>query len=226
MSIFSDVLSSFILGLLTPLTAVCVLPLYPGFLAYLATQFTGTEEENRRHYAMFGLLITLGVILFMTLLGLIFTTILQESLTSVIGIVSPVAFSILGIISILLIFNVEMGKIIPKAKVPVLKNPILSALLYGFFFGAIVIPCNPAFIAAFFARVVLVQNFLPGMLNFIFFGIGLGFPLLAFSLISQGWSQKIIGFATVNKRAINFIAGIVMLGISLYYLIYVFKVFS
>jgi len=214
---------SFLLGLLTPLTAVCVLPLYPAFLAYLSNQFN-PEEQNKKRYALFGFLITLGVIIFMFVLGLLFTTILQKSLTGVIGIVSPIAFGILGIISLFLIFNVDLSRFIPKLKTPTSKHPTLNALLYGFFFGAIVIPCNPAFIAAFLARSVLVTDFFSSMLNFVSFGLGLGFPLLLFSLISANHSQKIISFLTTHKRKINFLAGIIMLGISVYYLFFVFKV--
>ena len=221
-----DFLNSFILGLLTPLTAVCVLPLYPGFLAYLANQFSSDEKGIRGRYAMFGFIITLGVILFMLLLGLIFTTILQVSLTKVIGIVSPIAFGILGIISIFLIFDFDLSRFLPKVKVPAVKNPVINALIYGFFFGAIVVPCNPGFIGAFFARAFIFTNFLDSMLNFILFGFGLGFPLLLFSLISANWSERIIGFLTSKKRLINLIAGIVMLIISLYYLIFVFRVFE
>jgi len=221
-----DIFSSFMLGLLTPLTAVCVLPLYPAFLAYLANQFSGEEETSRKTYAMFGVLIVFGVILFMLLLGLIFTTILKVSLTSVIRIVSPIAFGILIIISIALILNVDFSRFIPKPKTPSAKSPVVNALLYGFFFGAIVIPCSPAFISAFFARSLLFSNFFNTMLNFVFFGIGLGFPLLLFSLASSKWSQSIINFATRNKKKINIGSGIIMLVISLYYLIFVFRVFG
>lgn len=218
----ADLGTSFVLGLLTPLTAVCVLPLYPGFLAYLANQFSG--KANRKQYALLGLVITLGVILFMFLLGILFTTILQVSLTKVIGIISPIAFGILGMISILLILDVDLGRFLPKAHIQTTKNPLWSALIYGFFFGAIVIPCNPAFIGAFFARVLLFDNATNSIFNFIFFGFGLGFPLLAFSLLSAKWNSVIISFVTKYKTSINRIAGIIMLGISLYYLIFVFKV--
>lgn len=222
-------LDSFLLGLATPLTAVCVLPLYPAFLTYLTNQFQtkkGNSEVSRKHYALFGLLVTVGVIIFMLLLGIIFTTILQKSLTNVIGIISPIAFSILALISILLIFNVDIGRFIPKAKTPTTKHPVLGALSYGFFFGAIVIPCNPAFIAAFFARAFLATGFVSSMTNFFSFGLGLGFPLLAFSLLSVNWSQSIISFLTRHKRKINLIAGIIMLVVALYYLICVFSVFG
>lgn len=224
--VFANFFNSFVLGLLTPLTAVCVLPLYPGFLAYLANQFSIKENGVRKRYAMFGFLITLGVILFMFILGLIFTTLLKVSLTNVIGIVSPIAFGILFFVSLFLIFDFDFSRYLPKVNVPIMKNPVLSALMYGFFFGAIVIPCNPGFIAAFFARALLFDNFIFSIGNFLFFGFGLGFPLLLFSLISVNWSSAIIRFLTMNKRRINFIAGAIMLLISVYYLVFVFKIFG
>lgn len=219
-----DILSSFILGLLTPLTAVCVLPLYPGFLAFLAQQFPGNEKATRKQYALLGLVITVGVILFMFLIGVLFTTFWQVSLTRIIGIVSPIAFSILAIVSILLILDIDLGRFLPKAQIKMTKSPLLSALLYGFFFGAIVIPCNPGFIAAFFARVLLFSDPLTSIAHFLLFGLGLGFPLLLFSLLSARWNTSIITFVTAHKTAINRIAGIIMLVISLYYLVLVFRV--
>lgn len=219
-----DIFTAFVLGLLTPLTAVCVLPLYPGFLAYLASKLG--VEENKKLLFGFGLIVTLGVIVFMFLLGLIFTTILEVSLTKVIGIISPIAFGILAVISILLIFDVDIGKYIPRANVPVMKNPLFDAFVYGFFFGAIVIPCNPLFIAALFTRTLASMNIVINMLSFVAFGIGIGFPLLVFSAISGAKSKAVINFLVGQKRKINLIAGIFMLGVSLYYLIFVFRIFG
>ena len=227
MGLFSTIGSAFILGLLTPLTAVCVLPLYPGFLAFLSNRFSSENGKVKGgSLAKFGVIVVSGVILFMLLLGLLFTTILQASLTSVIGIVSPIAFGILGIISLFLIFDVDFSRFLPKYNAPVTGNPTWSAFIFGFFFGAIVIPCNPAFIAAFFARSLVVENFFSSMLGFLSFGFGLGAPLLLFSLVSAGWSQSVIGYLTAHKTIINRTAGIVMLGISIYYLFFVFRIFG
>jgi len=213
--------ASFVLGLGTPLAAVCVLPLYPAFLAFLANQFSA--KEGKKKYALLGLLITAGVIVFMLLIGLLFTTLFQQSLTGVIQKVSPIAFIILGVISLFLIFNFDFGKFFPKVNAPLLKNPLLTAFVYGLFFGAIVLPCNPAFIGVFFARALFFGSFFSSMFHFLLFGLGLGFPLLLFSLISSNWSTSIIKWLTQKKRLINLIAGIIMLGISLYYLIFVFN---
>lgn len=225
MALAVDIIGSFILGLLTPLTAVCVLPLYPGFLAFLSNRFSG--KESRKTFFMFGLTILVGIISFMILLGLVFTTFLQKSLTSVIGIISPIAFAVLGLISLTLIFNMDLSRFIPKPNIQTAnKSPLKSAFIFGFFFGAIVLPCNPAFIAAFFARAFLFGNFVSSISNFLAFGFGLGAPLVILSLISGQWSQKIIGFLAKNKKAINLISGLIMLGISIYYLFFVFKIFS
>jgi cytochrome c-type biogenesis protein len=225
MELLADLGETFVLGLLTPLGAVCVLPLYPGFLAYLANQLSG-KQASRKTFIYFGLIISSGVILFMTLLGLVFSTILEVSLTNVIQVVSPIAFGILFMISLLLIFNVDIGRFLPKARAPITKNPLANAFVFGFFFGAIVVPCNPAFIAVLFTRTISTVDFLANFLRFLFFGVGLAFPLLLFAVISGASSQTIINFLTRYKRIINLIAGIIMLGISIYYLIFVFEIFG
>lgn len=220
---FANLFTSFLLGLLTPLTAVCVLPLYPAFLAYLSDQMSGREEDKRLPL-FFGILISAGVIVFMTLLGLIFTTVLQVSLTKVVGIVSPIAFGILFVLSILLIMDYDLGKFFPQRNVSDDRNPMITAFLYGFFFGAVVVPCNPGFIAALFAKTLTTIDFVGNMLDFFAFGFGISFPLILFSLLSLSKSMKIISVLVNYKRKINLFAGIFMLVISLYYLIIVFKV--
>jgi cytochrome c-type biogenesis protein len=95
---------AFLLGLATPLGAVCVLPIYPGFLVYLSTQVSA-EKTSRTTIFLFGLIITSGVILFMFLMGLLFTTVLEVSLTSIVEIISPIAFGILLIMSLILIIT-------------------------------------------------------------------------------------------------------------------------
>ena len=216
----ADIFTAFTLGFLTPLTAVCVLPLYPAFLAYLSNQFSG--KEDKKVYVLAGLVTALGVILSMAIVGVVFTTILQKSLTNVIGILSPIAFVVLALISLLLIFNINVGDYLPKVKAPLTKSPLKSAFLFGLFFGAIVLPCNPLFIAALFTRAVSITGFLENMINFVSFGFGMAAPLLVIAAVSTAASQKIIGLLTNYKRQINLVTGLIMLGISIYYLFFVF----
>jgi cytochrome c-type biogenesis protein len=160
------------------------------------------------------------------LFGLIFTTILEVSLTNIVGIASPIAFGVLVVISFLLIFNVDISRFLPKARTRLTKSPWLSAFLYGLSFGAIVIPCNPAFIAVLFTTTATGVGFAVNIARFVVFGIGIGFPLLVIAAVSSARSDAIIDFLSRHKKAINRTVGGVMLGISLYYLIVVFQVFN
>ena len=226
---------AFLLGLATPLGAVCVLPIYPGFLVYLSSQVSG-GRTGRKTIFLFGLIITTGVILFMFLMGLVFTTLLEVSLTSIVQIVSPIAFGILLVISLILIVtgirslvtgvDIDIWRYLPKGRAPMTKNPWVSAFLYGFFFGAIVVPCNPGFIAILFARAVSTVDFVQNIFRFLSFGFGVGFPLLVLAGISSTATDTIMNFLTKHGKWVNLIAGIIMLGISLYYLIFVFRIFE
>lgn len=233
MALLADLGESFVLGVLTPLGAVCVLPLYPGFLAYLSNRLAdrgaaqATKRAAKRSTILWiSLSVTGGVVLFMFALGLLFTTILQVSLTRVIGIVSPIAFGILIVLSLLLLFDVDFNRLLPHAKVPKAKSPWLSAFLYGFFFGAIVIPCNPLFIAVFFTRSASVVGYGENLLRFLAFGIGIAAPLVALAALSTAASGAVIGFLTRHRSLINRIAGALMLAISIYYLVFVFRIFE
>ncbi len=219
-----EFVTSFLLGLATPLTALCVIPLYPSFISYLSKQLD--EDASQKTYAFFGLLVVAGVISFMLAMGLVFTTFIQASLTSVIEIVSPLAFGILGMMSLFMIFEIDFQRYLPSKRSPEFENPLFNAYSFGFFFGAIIIPCNPAFIATFLARAFLFKSPISSLLNFTLFGLGIGFPLMAFSMLSSAKSQEIIGFLKMHESKIYRGSGVLMLSISLYYLIKVFKVLN
>ncbi len=222
MGVFSNALEFLWLGIITPLTAVCVIPLYPAFLARLS-RTVGGRHNDRKLLAMFGVLVVAGVIAFMAVLGLVFTRYLQVSLTRVIGVVSPIAFGVLAVIAVLMLLDIKIKR---KVRPNRLANPYVSAFLYGFFFGGIVVPCNPAIITAAFLRASTVTSQIANQVNFVFYGLGIGMPLLAFSLVSPAFSRKMVNFFVKYSSWINRIAGAILLGISLYYLIFVFHVFG
>ena len=212
----------FLIGVATPLTAACVIPLYPAFLAFLANQGDGGE---RRSIVTLGLLVTTGVIACLALIGLVFTTLLESSLTLVVEAVSPIAFAILVVVSVALLLDLGVFTRMPTVEPPQSSHPSIAAFGYGFFFGAIVLPCNPAFVALFFARVpILFDSQLESFLGFLAFGIGIGAPLLAFSLVSQPFATTVTRTLARHSGPVNRVTGAVMLVVSAYYLVVVFGV--
>lgn len=219
MGALAEVFTSFTLGLATPLSAVCVVPLYPGFLAFLSNQ-----HEDAPSVAVLAVLVTGGVVGFMAAVGVIFTTLLESSLTAVVETVSPLAFAVLALFGVVLVADRHPQSWLPTVEPPQSRYPSLSALLYGGFFGAIVLPCNPGFISVFFARALLFTDPLVSLANFGAFGVGMGTPLLAFGFVSDPWRDRVVGVLTGNRRAINRVTGAVLLAISGYYLFVVFEV--
>jgi cytochrome c-type biogenesis protein len=219
MGLLGQLATSYTLGLATPLSAVCVIPLYPGFLAFLANQ-----DEDAPSIAVLGGLVALGVIVFMTAVGVLFTTLLEVSLTAVVETVSPPAFALLAVLGVVLLLDLHPQSRLPTVEPPGTRYPSLSAFVYGAFFGAIVLPCNPGFISVFFARAFLFGDPLSSLANFGVFGVGMATPLLALAVVSEGARSRVLGLLTSHRRAVDAGTGLVLLAISLYYLLFVFEV--
>jgi cytochrome c-type biogenesis protein len=79
-------------------------------------------------------------------------------------------------------------------------------------------------IAAFFTKALATTtaHFLLNIIHFLLFALGIAFPLLLIALVSGTVSQRIVRFLINKKAVINRVAGVIMLGISLYYLLFVF----
>lgn len=209
----------FILGVLTPLSAVCVIPLYPAFIAFLASAGDG---ERRHSVAILGLLVVAGVVSFMALVGILYSMVLGEAVNSAVETISPIAFWLLVLVGIVMIGNPGVFSRLPTAEPPQTRYPTVSAFSYGFFFGAIVLPCNPGLIAAFFSTTpVLYETQLESMLGFVSFGLGIGAPLLVFALLSQPFGSRLTRGLARHSTLVYRATGLILVTIAGYYLLFV-----
>ena len=209
---------SFLAGLYTPLGAMCVLPLYPGYLAFLA----GRTKDGGSSTATLGLAVTGGVLLAMFSFGLLFISILKISTGDVLEILGPAIYLVLAIMSIAMIAGFDISRFFPMISTPVGRTPYITAILFGAFFGLVALPCNPGSIILLFAISATTADFIANFINFVLFGVGMASPLLFLSLLSLERSRTVIRFFTTRHLLINRIAGVLMLLVSLYYLVFVF----
>lgn len=213
----------FLLGVGTPLTAVCVVPLYPAFVAYLAN----SERPGGGSLSplVVGALVVAGVIAFMGLVGVAFSRLFSGSLTGVSEVVSPIAFGVLVLVGLVLLADVDVFGRVPSVDPPRFQYPSATAFSYGFFFGAIVLPCNPGFIALLFARhPVHFDTQLQELGGFLAFGLGIGAPLLALAVLSESLGQRATRWLARRKSAINRLTGAIVLAVSAYYLVEIYEV--
>ncbi|PKL60291.1 MAG: hypothetical protein CVV33_03405 [Methanomicrobiales archaeon HGW-Methanomicrobiales-4] len=210
---------SFLAGLYTPLGAMCVLPLYPGYLAFLAGR---SAQGKRVSTLLLGIAVTAGVIGAMLAFGVVFVSILQVSTGLVIGYLGPLVYLILAIMSIGMILGVDIGRIFPTFHSPEARTPWITAALFGAFFGLVALPCNPASIILLFALSTTTADFLANFINFVIFGVGMATPLLILSAFSIDANRRAVSFFTRYHGVINRGAGVLMFIVALYYLIFVF----
>ena len=182
-------LTSLTIGLLAT-TSPCVLPLYPGYLAYIAGSSSGTA--NRRIAGLLGFFVLLGVLVMMLLLGGVIA-LLSISIGRALSVVVPLADLTIIALGVMLLLNINVFKQLPQIRVPVVSHPFANAFLYGLLYGPIALPCSGPLLVSIFALSFTAQEALGRLVVFLWFGLGFGLPLLLLSLISgaaQRWITR------------------------------------
>jgi cytochrome c-type biogenesis protein len=213
---------AFAAGLLTPLGAACVLPLYPGYLSFLAGHAGAVRGLGAR--LSLGIAAGAGILVSMFAFGLVVVLMLSYPLADALGIISPVAYSVLGIIGVLLILGRGPEFTFSSPHLPGDRMPFFGAFLFGLFFGILILPCNAAPIAVLLALSTSTSDFIANMLNFIFFGAGMAVPLIALSAVSLFRGKEATALLVRHKRIINLVTGTLMVIVALYYLFAVIRI--
>ena len=202
-------ITSLLLGLLTT-TSPCILPLYPGFLAYLS----GQNEMGRQKYFL-GLFVLAGVLTMMlTLGGLI--ALLAIPVGSVLVYILPLADLLIFLLGILLLLNRNPFKTLPQIQLPVLRHPFINAYVYGLLYGPIALPCSGPMVVSIFALSFTAGEAFSQLWVFLWFGLGLGVPLLVLSLLSGVLQRQLTVLFARHSRVVNFIGGLLLVGVAIY----------
>jgi cytochrome c-type biogenesis protein len=198
-------------GLLATLSP-CVLPLYPGFLAYLSGQ--AAVEQGRPRYFL-GLFVLAGVLSAMLILGAIMAT-LAVSIGHVLAILIPAAIAVILVLGVLLVFNRNPFYRLPQVKVPLLRRPSLNAYAYGLLYGPIAMPCSGPMVVAIFVYSFTFGEAVNQLWAFLWFGLGFGVPLLLISLLSGAMQRDLTRWFARHSKTINLVGGLLLIAVALY----------
>lgn len=201
--------TSLLLGLLTT-TSPCLLPLYPGFLAFLS----GQSETGRQKYFL-GLFVLAGVLTMMLALGGLIA-LLAIPVGSVLVYMLPLADLLIFLLGVLLLLNRNPFKTLPQVQLPVLRHAYGNAYAYGLLYGPIALPCSGPMVVSIFALSFTVGEALSQLWIFLWFGLGLGIPLLILSLLSGALQRQITLLFARHSRTVNLIGGLLLIGVAVY----------
>jgi cytochrome c-type biogenesis protein len=206
------ILTSLTIGLLAT-TTPCVLPLYPGYLAYIAGGQERLQSSRGRYFL--GFFVLGGVLTMMLTLGGIIA-LLSVSIGRALSFIIPLADLTIIVLGVMLLLDINVFRRIPQVQVPVLSHPLANAFLYGLLYGPIALPCSGPLLVSIFALSFSVQEALSRLMVFLWFGLGFGLPLLVLSLISGGAQRWITRQFAKNSRIFNVVSGVLLVGVGIY----------
>lgn len=203
--------TSILLGLLAT-TSPCVLPLYPGFLAYLSAQ---AELKQGTGKYFLGLFVLAGVLTMMLALGGLIA-LLAVPTGNVLAFIIPLADALILLLGILLLLDYNPFKTLPQIRVPILRHPFLNAFTYGLFYGPIALPCSGPLVVGIFALSLTAGEAFSKLWVFLWFGLGFGLPLFVISLLSGALQRQLTSFFARYSRIVNIVGGLLLVGVAIY----------
>jgi len=209
----SALAEAFLLGNAAILTNVCLLPLYPGMIAFLAGN---TSEGTRRATPWLGLLVLAGVLSLMSLVGGSLY-LLQASFGSLLPWLLPIIYGAVVLLGLLMLAGVNPFGGLGGARVPTLRNPYLTAFLYGVLLGPMTLPCTgPVVVSAFLLGAGSLAVLADGLLYFLAFGLGFGWPLVLLPFAALPLQRRGLGWLTRHHGLLTRLSGVLLVGIGVF----------
>ena len=103
------------------------------------------------------------------------------------------------------------------AQMPMLRNRPFTAFIYGMLLAPMTLPCTgPLIISAFVLGVGNIGSLVEGLLYFLAFGLGFGWPLVVLPLIAAPMQRQFTQWFSVRYKLIGRLAGILLVGIGIF----------
>jgi cytochrome c-type biogenesis protein len=205
----AEYLQAFVLGNAAILTNVCILPLYPGLLAYMAAN--AQNERSQQAMKWMGLLVLMGVLTMMVFVGgLLF--VLQQSFGAILPFVLPGIYGIVIVLGLIMLSGRNPFNRLQTVQTPILRNPYIGAYVYGLLLGPMTLPCaGPIILSAFLLGTDSAADLADGLLYFFFFGLGFGWPLVLLPFLAVSFQKRLIGWTTRNYKLLTRASGTLLI---------------
>lgn len=205
---------AFVLGNQAILTNVCLLPLYPGLIAFLAGSAGSARAERARGWL--GLLALAGILSMMLLVGLALF-LLRQSFGSILPVLLPAIYGVVIVLGLLMLTGRNPFNRLSQAQMPALRSPYATAYAYGLLLGPMTLPCTgPLITSAFVLGAGNTALLADGLLYFLAFGLGFGWPLVLLPLLAASAQRRFTGWLSANYRLLTRISGALLLAIGLF----------
>jgi cytochrome c-type biogenesis protein len=207
-------LEAFGLGSAAILTNACLLPLYPGLIAFMAG--TADAGRPRRVTGLLGVFVLLGVLVMMVLIGLVVLA-LRQTMGSLLQYLLPLIYGVVIVFGVLLLLDRSPFARFATLQTPLLRNPYAAAFVYGLLLGPMTLPCTgPIITSAFVLGAGDAGMLADGLLYFLFFGLGFGWPLVLLPLLALPLQKRLVGWLARNHTMLNRASGVLLVAVGVF----------
>jgi cytochrome c-type biogenesis protein len=206
----------------------CILPLYPGFLAYLSSRrpastvpigASGADAAEHRALppALAAFIVWAGVVAGMVAIGAAIAAI-SAPLGDLNRVVLPIADGLLIVVGALLLVGVNPFARMPQPTSASFRGrgPAVGAFLYGLLFAPLAVPCSGPFLVGIFAFSLTIADALARFAFFVAFGIGFGMPLFLIGSLGQLRGASLARTVSRHERAIQIVLGGALLAVGVW----------
>ena len=194
------------------LTNVCMLPLYPGLIAFLAGN-AGNERTQRDKMAGVpgaGRRVDHDAGGRLAALHLPAVVWRHPALPAAVHLHRGL------VLGLLMLTGRNPFARLGTTQMPVLRNPYAAAFLYGLLLGPMTLPCaGPLVISAFLLGADSSQALAGSLMYFFFFGLGFGWPLVVLPLVAQPFQRRFTQWTTGHYRLLTTVSGALLLTIGI-----------
>lgn len=203
------IIVAFVAGIIS-FASPCVLPLIPGFLAYLSGTSTG-QQGARLKIFLNSVAFVLGFSVIFALLGVLLNTVLERISYSVQTWLSRIGGVIIILFALYILGLIKISFLEREHKLAVKKKfsiTYVTSFVFGAAFAVGWTPCVSAILGSVFALVVTKPGL--GFVLLMSYALGLGIPFLLVGLFTTQ-AINLINKSTTVLKYFNIVVGILLL---------------
>src|SRR5690606_17217663 len=129
----------------------------------------------------------------------------------------PLIYGIVIVFGVMTLLDRSPFARLATAQTPMLRNPYGMAYVYGLLFGPMTLPCTgPVITSAFLLGANDARALADGLIWFLAFGVGFGWPLVMLPLLALPLQRRLVGGLARYHQLLNRAAGILLIAVGVF----------